>query len=106
MSLTTQYLFQVDVLIDDSLVPLRVDSLACVFGLPLVFGTGGEHITATHTWSTTCMQITCVSVNLRIAGSRRYWSRAQCHSRGKRMNVMHIVWMVTMYGPMCMDSRV
>lgn len=52
------------------------------------------------------MQITCVSVNLRIAGSRRYWSRAQCHSRGKRMNVMHIVWMVTMYGPMCMDSRV
>lgn len=38
----TQYLLQVDVLIDDSLVPLGVETLARVFGPPLVFSTGGR----------------------------------------------------------------
>lgn len=52
MSLTTQYLFQVDVLIDDSLVPLRVDSLPCMLGLPLVFSTGGTHHNNTYSVNT------------------------------------------------------
>lgn len=38
----TQYLLQVDVLIDDSLVPLGVETLACVFWPPLVFSTVGN----------------------------------------------------------------
>lgn len=37
------YLLQEDVFIDDSLVPLGVETLACMFGPPLVFSTGGTH---------------------------------------------------------------
>lgn len=44
----TTYLLQEDVFIDDSLVPLGVETLACVFGLPLVFSTGGTHHNKIH----------------------------------------------------------
>lgn len=43
-----RYLFQVDVLIDDRLVPLWVKALAGVFGPPLVFSTGGTHYKHIH----------------------------------------------------------
>lgn len=43
------YLLQMDVLIDDRLVPLRVETLSRVFGFPLVLGAAGD--TAQHTWS-------------------------------------------------------
>lgn len=42
--LMTTYLLQQDVFVDDSLVPLRVDTLAGMFGPPLVFSTGGEGV--------------------------------------------------------------
>lgn len=44
----TTYLLQVDVFIDDSLVPLRVETLACGFGPPFVFSTGGRHHNKMH----------------------------------------------------------
>lgn len=37
---TDPYLLQEDVFVDDSLVPLRVQAPAGVFGSPLVFSTG------------------------------------------------------------------
>lgn len=39
---TTPYLLQEDVFVDDGLVPLRVQAPACMFGSSLVFSTGGE----------------------------------------------------------------
>ena len=97
------YLLQVDVFIDDSLVPLGVETLACVFGPPLVFSTGGG------TYHNKIHMVTEMQKPQRIVGHHNavrtiYW--AQFDSRRESMNVMHIVWTVTMYGPTCMDGRV
>lgn len=78
-----QYLLQVDVLIDDGLVPLRVQTLACVFGPPLVFSAGGKHYKQVH--GVTYMQNPCSTMDHHNAGGREggggltiYRSRAQC----------------------------
>lgn len=44
----TTYLLQVDVFIDDSLVPLGVETFARGFGPPLVFSAGGTHHNKIH----------------------------------------------------------
>lgn len=97
-----QYLLKVDVLIDDSLVPLGVETLARMFGPPLVFGTGGntsQHRSQTRKESRRPM-------GHHNPESTIYWSGAQCDSRGDRMNVMYILRTVTMYGPTWMDGSV
>lgn len=42
--LSSTYLLQQDVLVDDSLVPLRVSALATMFGPPLVLSTVGDGV--------------------------------------------------------------
>ena len=107
-----------DVLIDHRLVPLRVETLARVFGPPLVFSTVGVGVWVgvrsgcgggggTHTHHNADHRH--AKKSRRLVGhhdpeSTVYRSRAQCDSRV--MNAMHVVWMVTMYGPTCMDDRV
>lgn len=76
----TTYLLQEDVFVDDSLVPLGVEALACVFGPPLVFSAGGTHHNKIHLvtdckspvdqWTTTTQQAQCSGVghNLTVEG--------------------------------------
>lgn len=98
-----QYLLQVDVLIDDSLVPLGIETLACMFGPPLVFSTRGTHHSKINL--VTEQKKLCRLVDHHNAMSTIYWNRPQYDSRGERMNAMHIVVTVTMYGPTCIDGR-
>ena len=91
------YLLQVDVFIDDSLVPLRVETLACVFGPPLVFSTEGTHHNKTH--SVRNMPEPCRRVK------PPQYTGHNVDRRRERMKVMHIVRTTTMYEPTCMKGR-